>query len=263
MDVWRYSDWWGLGAEVRNSQKHIWQWRDWIVESLNADKGYDQMVREMLAADELYPDDLDRLRASGFLARQYFRFNRTTWMDETVEHTSKAFLGLTFNCSKCHDHKYDPIAQDRAHRHTRVERTVRVLEHDLDAATQRAQLGAARGQHVDAVEHDRSARGGREAEDAPRDGALPAARFPHQGQHLAAGDRERDAVNRPDWRAAAASEQAARPPEVRHQVAHLEQGRHVRRAARRSGSAWSQQRRPRWSPSGSSAGSSLEQRSQA
>ena len=58
MDVWRYSDWWGLGAEVRNSQKHIWHWRDWIVESLNADKGYDQMVREMLAADELYPNDL-------------------------------------------------------------------------------------------------------------------------------------------------------------------------------------------------------------
>lgn len=110
MDVWRYSDWWGLGAEVRNSQKHIWHWRDWIVESLNADKGYDQMLREMLAADELYPNDLDRLRASGFLARQYFKFNRTSWLDETVEHTSKAMLGLTFNCAKCHDHKYDPIA---------------------------------------------------------------------------------------------------------------------------------------------------------
>ena len=113
MDVWRYSDWWGLGAEVRNSQKHIWHWRDWIIESLNADKGYDQMVREMLAADELYPDDLDRLRATGFLARQYFKFNRNTWLDETVEHTAKAFLGLTLNCAKCHDHKYDPIAPGR------------------------------------------------------------------------------------------------------------------------------------------------------
>ncbi len=111
MDVWRYSDWWGLGAEVRNSQKHLWHWRDWIIESLNADKGYDQMLREMLAADELYPNDLDKLRASGFLARQYFKFNRTSWLDETVEHTSKAMLGLTFNCAKCHDHKYDPIAQ--------------------------------------------------------------------------------------------------------------------------------------------------------
>lgn len=110
MDIWRYSDWWGLGAEVRNSQKHIWHWRDWIIESLNADKPYDQMLREMLAADELYPNDLDRLRASGFLARQYFKFNRTSWLDETIEHTSKAMLGLTFNCAKCHDHKYDPIA---------------------------------------------------------------------------------------------------------------------------------------------------------
>lgn len=116
MDIWRYSDWWGLGAEVRNSQKHIWHWRDWIIESLNADKGYDQMVREMLAADELYPNDLDKLRASGFLARQYFKFNRTTWLDETVEHTSKAFLGLTFNCAKCHDHKYDPFSQVEYHR---------------------------------------------------------------------------------------------------------------------------------------------------
>lgn len=111
MDIWRYSDWWGLGAEVRNSQKHIWHWRDWIIESLNHDKGYDQMLREMLAADELYPDDLDRLRASGFLARQYFKFNRTSWLDETVEHTAKAMLGLTFNCAKCHDHKYDPFSQ--------------------------------------------------------------------------------------------------------------------------------------------------------
>jgi mono/diheme cytochrome c family protein len=111
MDVWRYSDWWGLGAEVRNSQKHIWHWRDWIIESLNADLGYDEMLREMLAADELYPSDLDRLRATGFLARSYFKFNRNTWLEEVVEHTGKAFLGLTLNCARCHDHKYDPIGQ--------------------------------------------------------------------------------------------------------------------------------------------------------
>lgn len=111
MDIWRYSDWWGLGAEVRNSQKHIWHWRDWIVESLNSDKGYDQMLREMLAADELYPNDLDRLRATGYLVRPYFIFNRTTWLDETIEHTAKGMLGLTFNCAKCHDHKYDPLSQ--------------------------------------------------------------------------------------------------------------------------------------------------------
>ncbi len=111
MDVWRYSDWWGLGDQLRNSQKHIWHWRDWIVESLNQDLPYDEMVRLMLAADELSPNDLDKLRATGYLARNYFLFNRNQWMDETVEHVGKGFLGLTMNCAKCHDHKYDPISQ--------------------------------------------------------------------------------------------------------------------------------------------------------
>lgn len=112
MDVWRYADWWGLGDQLRNSQKHVWHWRDWIVESLDADVGYDEMVRLMLAADELAPDDLSKLRATGFLARNWFLFNRTPWMDETVEHVAKGFLGLSMNCAKCHDHKYDPILQN-------------------------------------------------------------------------------------------------------------------------------------------------------
>ncbi len=111
MDIWRYSDWWGLGDQLRNSQHHIWHWRDWIVESLNANTPYDEMVRLMLAGDELHPNDLNKLRATGFLARNYFLFNRNHWMDETVEHVSKGFLGLTMNCAKCHDHKFDPITQ--------------------------------------------------------------------------------------------------------------------------------------------------------
>jgi hypothetical protein len=111
MDIWRYSDWWGLNAQLRNSQRHMWHWRDWIVESLNGDLPYDEMVRCMLAADELYPGDQDRVRATGFLARNYFLFNRNQWMEETVEHVGKGLLGLTLNCAKCHDHKYDPIAQ--------------------------------------------------------------------------------------------------------------------------------------------------------
>jgi hypothetical protein len=112
MDIWRYSDWWGLGAELRYSQKHMWHYRDWIIESVNADLPYDEMVRQMLAADELYPDDPAKLRATGFLARNWFLFNRTPWMDETVEHVGKGLLGLTMNCSKCHDHKYDPVTQE-------------------------------------------------------------------------------------------------------------------------------------------------------
>jgi len=111
MDIWRYCDWYGLGDQLRHSQKHIWHWRDWIVESLNSDKGYNQMVTQMLAADELAPEDRDNLRATGFLARSYYLFNRTTWLDETIEHTCRAFLGVTMQCVKCHDHKYDPIEQ--------------------------------------------------------------------------------------------------------------------------------------------------------
>jgi len=116
MDVWRYSDWWGLGQQLRNSQKHIWHWRDWIIESLNDDMPYDEMVRLMLAGDELHPTDLDTLRATGYLARNWFLFNRHQWMEEVVEHVGKGFLGLTFNCAKCHDHKFDPIPHEDFYR---------------------------------------------------------------------------------------------------------------------------------------------------
>lgn len=112
MDIWRYSDWYGLGAQLRNSQKHMWRWRDWIVNSLNKDKGYDRMILEMLAGDEIDPTNLEAIQGTAFLARNYYLFNRTTWIDSTIEHTSKALFGLTLNCAKCHDHKYDPLSQE-------------------------------------------------------------------------------------------------------------------------------------------------------
>jgi hypothetical protein len=114
MDVWRYSDWYGRRAvpDVLNSYAQIWRWRDWIVRSLNEDKGYDQMVRAMLAADEIAPADDANLVATGFLVRNFYRWNYNSWMKDNVEHTGKAFLGLTFNCAHCHDHKYDPITQE-------------------------------------------------------------------------------------------------------------------------------------------------------
>ena len=111
MDIWRYSDWAGYRQELRESQRHIWHWRDWIVESLNADKGYDRMIQEMIAADELTPDDYQAIRATGYLARNYFR-NRDQWMDNVVKYTAQAFLGVTLGCSKCHDHMYDQFPQE-------------------------------------------------------------------------------------------------------------------------------------------------------
>ncbi|MBI4659400.1 MAG: DUF1553 domain-containing protein [Verrucomicrobia bacterium] len=113
MDIWRYSDWagWSGGNQIRDSKPHIWRWRDWIVESLNQDKGYDRMILEMLAADELAPEDPEALRATGYLVRNYKMLSREQWLEDTIKHTSQAFLSLTVGCAKCHDHVFDPISQ--------------------------------------------------------------------------------------------------------------------------------------------------------
>lgn len=112
MDVWRYSDWagWSGGNDIRDSQPYVWRWRDWIIESLNSDKGYDRMILEMISGDELAPNDPQTLRATGYLARN-FNSSREKWMIDTVDHVYMAFQGLTMRCARCHDHFYDPILQ--------------------------------------------------------------------------------------------------------------------------------------------------------
>ena len=116
MDVWRYSDPDGFAGRVDYSQNHIWRWRDWIIESLNQDKSYSRMVTEMLAGDELAPTDPQTLRATGYLVRSWYRFSRHSWLQDTVDHTATAFLGISLRCARCHEHKYDPIAQEEYYR---------------------------------------------------------------------------------------------------------------------------------------------------
>jgi Protein of unknown function (DUF1553)/Protein of unknown function (DUF1549) len=118
MDIWRYSDWYGWRAQnqVRYSQRHIWHWRDWIIESTNKDKGYDEMIVEMLAGDELAPNNPDVTRATGYLARNWYMFDRNVWLKDTVDYTAMAFLGLTVKCARCHSHKYDPITHEDYYR---------------------------------------------------------------------------------------------------------------------------------------------------
>lgn len=113
MDVWRYCDEMIFGAnEIMVAQTQMWRWRDWLIESLIADKPYDQMVREMLAADEMYPGDIQAARATGFLVRSWTVLGgKDLWTQEVVEHVGKSFIGLTFQCARCHDHKYDPVTQ--------------------------------------------------------------------------------------------------------------------------------------------------------
>lgn len=116
MDIWRYSDWDGYKQELRGSQRHIWRWREWIIASLQQDKGYDRMIFEMLAGDEIAPEDPETLAATGFLARNFHKSNRNIWLDATVEHTAKAFLAMTLDCARCHDHKFDPLSQAEYYR---------------------------------------------------------------------------------------------------------------------------------------------------
>jgi len=114
MDVWRYADWYGRRhvPDVWNSAPQVWRWRDWIVASLNADKGYDRMIQEMIAGDEIAPTDPAATVATGYIVRNWYALNPHHWRRDTIEHTSKAFLGLTLGCAHCHDHKYDPIAHE-------------------------------------------------------------------------------------------------------------------------------------------------------
>jgi len=113
LDIWRYSDWYGYrqSGQVRYSQRHIWRWRDWTVESLNQNKPYNRMIEEMIAGDELAPNDPSIVRATGYLARSWYLFNRNVWLGDIVEYTASGFMGITLKCARCHNHKYDPIPQ--------------------------------------------------------------------------------------------------------------------------------------------------------
>jgi len=91
MDVWRYKRLVGLGAEVRNSQKHMWHWRDWVVESLNADKATTRCCARCWRPTSCTPTTStaagERLPGAAVLQVQPQQL-----ADETVEHTAKAFL---------------------------------------------------------------------------------------------------------------------------------------------------------------------------
>lgn len=116
MDVWRYTDYSGSALQDGwTGVPNMWRWRDWIIASLNADKGYDRMVQEMLAADELCPDDLAAQPATCFLARNKGN-NRDAWLHDSVNHSTRAFLGVTVECSRCHNHVYDAIKQEEYYR---------------------------------------------------------------------------------------------------------------------------------------------------
>jgi hypothetical protein len=106
------------GYERDALKKGAWQYRDWVIQSLNDDKPYDRFVFEQLAGDEL-PDANDETRiATGFLRVGTFddepndplkyKFEQ---LDDLMHATGTTFLALTIKCARCHDHKFDPILQ--------------------------------------------------------------------------------------------------------------------------------------------------------
>lgn len=130
LDLVRYAD--STGYDWDELRRESWRYRDYVIRSFRADKPYDQFVREQLAGDELVPGEpadeaeQDALLATGFLrvgpwdnsAKLFGEEHRTRaqWMSDLVETTGTAFLGITFACCRCHDHKFDPLTQQDYYR---------------------------------------------------------------------------------------------------------------------------------------------------
>ncbi len=112
LDTARYSDTKGLKRNgTIETFEASWTYRDYVIDAFNSDKPYDQFIIEQLAADRL-PDlvkDDPRLAALGFITVGKRFQNNDDTIDERIDATTKGFLGLTVACSRCHDHKFDPI----------------------------------------------------------------------------------------------------------------------------------------------------------
>jgi hypothetical protein len=120
LDVARYAE--SSGKDVNVAFPHAWRYRDYVISAFNADKPYDQFIREQIAGDLLTAKDdrdkAEKLTATGFLAigakglnEQNPRQFALDVADEQIDTVSQAVLGLTVACARCHDHKFDPIAQ--------------------------------------------------------------------------------------------------------------------------------------------------------
>jgi len=118
LDVARYADSNGLDENIAHG--HAWRYRDYIVAAFNHDKPFDRLIVEQLAGD-LLPAENDSRRhelliATGFLSigpKVLAEVNeakmRMDMIDEQVDTVGRVFLGMTFGCARCHDHKFDPI----------------------------------------------------------------------------------------------------------------------------------------------------------
>lgn len=118
LDVARYAD--STGRVWNAPFTYAWRYRDWVIDALNRDLPYDQFLTQQLAGDLLPAKTIQQRReqliATGFLAigahdlqnlsYEQFRFDV---IDDQIDVTTRAVLGLSVSCARCHDHKYDPV----------------------------------------------------------------------------------------------------------------------------------------------------------
>ena len=123
LDIAHYAD--THGFERDQLRPNAWRYRDYVIESLNADKPYDKFLREQIAGDVIAPNDPQAVIATGFLAAGPWDFvgqvetksdmlkraARAGDLDDMVTQVITCAMGITINCARCHDHKLDPISQ--------------------------------------------------------------------------------------------------------------------------------------------------------
>jgi Protein of unknown function (DUF1549)/Protein of unknown function (DUF1553)/Planctomycete cytochrome C len=115
LDVVRYAD--SSGFEHDRDLAEAWRYRDYVIKALNQDKPYNRFIVEQLAGDEVDNPDHDSLIATAFYRvgpRVRFREKdnpqyRFDYLDDMVATTFRGFMGMSVNCARCHDHKFDPI----------------------------------------------------------------------------------------------------------------------------------------------------------
>ena len=106
-------------ASRRTSNGHVWFYRDWVINALNADLPYDQFVIEQIAGDLLPNATQDQIVATGFLRNSMINEEggvdpeqfRMEAMFDRMDAIGKSVLGLTIQCAQCHNHKYDPLSR--------------------------------------------------------------------------------------------------------------------------------------------------------
>tara|TARA_A100000171_G_scaffold15530_1_gene13908 strand:+ start:619 stop:2931 length:2313 start_codon:yes stop_codon:yes gene_type:complete len=116
MDIARYADTHGYQDDF---ERIMWPWRDWVIHAFKENMPYDQFVTYQLAGDLMPNANAEQVLATGFNRNHKITFEggvipeeyRIEYVEDRAVTFGTAFLGLTFECARCHDHKYDPISQ--------------------------------------------------------------------------------------------------------------------------------------------------------